>query len=128
MNTPNFRSLRNDRGNTARALDTFANIAASQTDAALVAGVAGKKIVVLGLVMVTGDTATTVTFNSKPSASAGSAISMTFANAANGGAVLPYQPAAGYCMTKPGEGLSCTTGAGSTTGIQLQYALIDATW
>lgn len=97
----------------------FANIAASQTDAALVAAVASKKIRVLALVMVTGGTATNVTFTSKP-AGAGAAKSPLFANAANGGVVLPFNPV-GWFETVVDEGLSVTTAAGSTTGIQVVY-------
>lgn len=97
----------------------LANVAASQTDSAVVAAVSLKKLRVVGLVLVTGATATTVTFTSKPGG-AGTAISMLFANAANGGAVLPFNPV-GWFETAAGEGLSATTGAGSTTGIQVVY-------
>lgn len=96
-----------------------ANIAAAQTDAAVVAAVAGKKIRVLGVVFVTGATATNLTFNSKP-AGAGTAVSPLFANGANGGATLPFADS-GWFETVAGEGLSATTGAGSTTGIQVVY-------
>lgn len=96
-----------------------ANVAAGQTDASVVAAVALKKIRVVGLVMVTGASATDVTFNTKPGG-AGTAISMLFANAENGGAVLPFNPV-GWFETSTGEGLSATTGAGATTGIQVVY-------
>ena len=52
------------------------------------------------------------------------AITCLFANAANGGAVLPFNPH-GWALTKTGEGLTLTTGAGSTTGVQVQYAYVD---
>lgn len=93
----------------------FANIAASQTASSLVAAIAGKRIRVLGLVLLAGATATTAIFNS-----AGTAISMTFANGANGGAVLPFS-LGGWFQTNPGEALTVTTGAGSATGIQICY-------
>lgn len=99
----------------------FANVAASQTDAAVVAAVAGKKIRVVAVAFVCGATATNATFNSKPSG-AGSAISMLFANAQNGGAVLPPNEY-GWFETSAGEGLSLTTGTGSTTGVQVTYVL-----
>lgn len=102
---------------------TFANVAASQTDSALVAAVSGKRIRVVSLVALSGGTATNVTFNSKPSG-AGSAISCLYANAANGGFVLPEASEFGWFETNPGEGLSVTTGAGSTTGFQIVYVLI----
>ena len=98
----------------------LANVAASQTDSSLVSATASQVIRVLALVMVAGATATNITFNTKP-AGAGTAISCLFANAANGGAVLPYNPA-GWFTTASGEGLTCTTGAGATTGIQVVYA------
>lgn len=103
----------------ANAQYLLANVAAGGTDTPLVAAVAGKRIRVLAAIMVCGSTATTFTFNSKPGG-AGSAISPTFPNGSNGGAVLPFCPA-GWFQTNVGEGLSATTGAGSTTAVQLVY-------
>lgn len=100
----------------------FANVAAGSTDSVLKAATTGKSVVVLALAFVCGATATTATFNSKP-AGAGTAISPLFANAANGGAVLPFNPA-GWFFTNAGEGLSVTTGAGSATGILVTYVLL----
>ena len=100
----------------------FANIASATTDGAIVNAVAGKKIRVLALILQAGGTATTVTFNSKP-AGAGTAISMTFQNGSNGGAVLPYN-AKGWFQTNAGEGLTGTTGTGSTVGVQVVYLLV----
>jgi hypothetical protein len=97
----------------------FVNIAASATDGAIVAAVAAHKISVLAVAAVAGATATNLTFNTKP-AGAGTAISCLFANGANGGEVLPFN-AAGWFESASGEGLSGTTGAGSTTGIVVQY-------
>jgi hypothetical protein len=97
----------------------FVNVAASQTDAQVVAAVAGKKIRVLALVMVCGGTATTITFNTKP-VGAGTAISPLFANGANGGAVIPFNPV-GWFETSADQGLSATTGDGSATGVQVVY-------
>ena len=93
----------------------FANVAASQTDSQLLAGVAGKKIRVTALAFVCGATATNATFNSKGSG-AGVAISPLFANAANGGAILPRNPD-GWFETVAGEALTLTTGTGSTLGV-----------
>lgn len=103
-------------------LDAFANVTASSTDSSIIAAVSGKSIVVVQLAMVSGATATNVTFNSKPSG-AGSAISPLFANGANGGAVLNYNQQ-GWFKTSPGEGLTVTTGSGSTTGILVGYITI----
>ena len=97
----------------------FANIAASTTDGALVASVSGKCIVVDSCFLVAGATATNVTFNSKGSG-AGTAITTLIANGANGGAVLNYNEQ-GWFNTNAGEGLTVTTGSGSTVGIQLTY-------
>jgi hypothetical protein len=99
---------------------TKANIAAGQTDAALVAAVAGTPIKVIGLALHAGAVATTVTFNTKPSG-AGTAISCVFALAANQSVVLPIDRE-GWFETAVGEGLSVTTGAGATTGIQVVYS------
>lgn len=96
------------------------NIAASQTDAVGVAAVTGKKIRVLGLVLHGGDTAgSAVTLNTKPSG-AGTAISPVFELGINQSVVLP-QSDNGWFETTAGQGLSITTGAGSTTGIQIIY-------
>jgi hypothetical protein len=102
---------------------TFANVAASQTDSSLVAAVPGSAIKVLGLVAKCGGTATNITFNTKPSG-AGTAISCLFANGINGETVLPEtENGDGWFETAVGEGLTCTTGAGSSTGVQIIYAI-----
>ena len=104
---------------TTAASYALANVTAGQTDASVVAAVAGEKIRVLACAFVTGATATNATFNTKP-AGAGTAITPAFQNAANGGAILPFNPV-GWFETNVGEGLSLTTGAGSTTGVQVVY-------
>ena len=99
----------------------IANIAASQTDSNIVTAVTSKKIRVVAVVSQAGATATVLTFNSKPAgAGAGAAISPTFQNGINGGEVLPYNPK-GWFETVAGQGLTATTGTGSTTGILVQY-------
>lgn len=103
-------------------LKTFANIAQSLPDQSLVTLTSGKIIRVLSVVMVAGATPTNITFNSKGSG-AGTPISPLFANGANGGAVLPFDPF-GHFDTNVGEALTVTTGAGSTTGILIKYILI----
>ena len=97
----------------------FANVAASQTDALLVTAVAGKKIRVLQALFMAAATATNLTFNTKPGG-AGTAISPLFACGANGGASVPFSPI-GWFDTNTGEGLTVTTGAGSTTGVLVRY-------
>lgn len=101
----------------------FANVAASQTDSALVSAVAGSSIKVLGLVAKCGGTATNITFNTKPTG-AGTAISPLFANGINGDTTLPEtENGDGWFETNVGEGLTCTTGAGSATGVLVIYAI-----
>lgn len=98
----------------------LANVAASQTDSSVVAAVTGKRIRVIAVCAVQGATASAgITFNTKP-AGAGSAISALFAAGANNGFALGFNPA-GWFQTNAGEGLSVTTGAGATVGIQVVY-------
>jgi hypothetical protein len=97
----------------------FANTSAGTTDGALVSAVSGRRIRVVQVAAVAGGTATTLTFNTKPSG-AGTAISPAFANGANGGEVLPFS-SVGWFTTNLSEGLTVTTGAGSTTGILVGY-------
>lgn len=97
----------------------FANVAQSQTDSNIVSAVTDKRIMVLSIRVMAGGTATNVTFNSK-SGGAGTAISELFACGANGGIATPYSPV-GVFQTNSGEGLTVTTGAGSTVGIGVTY-------
>ncbi len=108
--------------NSGKTLRAFEAIAAASTDGAVIAAVTDKKIRVHAVALQCGGTATTAVFNSKPSG-AGTAISMQFQNGANGGAVLP-ESSTGWFETNSGEGLSLTTGAGSTTGVQIIYSLV----
>lgn len=66
-------------------------------------------------------TATTVTLNTKP-AGAGVAIFGPINLAANTTVVLPPD-AGGYFKTNAGEGLTATTGVGSTVTVELTYAV-----
>lgn len=97
----------------------FANVNASTTDGVIVSAVAGKSIKVVAAFLVTGGTATNVTFNSKGSG-AGTAITSLIADGANGGAVLSYN-FDGWFNTNPGEALTVTTGSGSATGVNVSY-------
>lgn len=94
----------------------FLNQAASGTNQTVVAAVTSKKLRVLALAVTCGATATNVTFNS----SSAGAKTCLFANGANGGFILPFSPV-GWFETVAGEALAVTTGAGSTTGIQVVY-------
>ena len=92
------------------------NLAASATGTTCIAAVASKKIRVLALFCVAGGTATNLTFLSDTTVK-----TPLIANGANGGVVLPYNPK-GWFETTSGEALKVTSGAGSTTGIHVQYA------
>lgn len=94
------------------------NVAASATDTSLVAAVAGHVIRVISVYALAGGTATNLTFNS-----ASTAISALLANDANGGEVLPRN-VDGWFQTVAGEALTVTTGAGATTGLQVNYILV----
>lgn len=115
------------RGNPTRKVLTmnpyaFANVPASSTDAYLVNAQPDHIIRVLAVFVLAGSTATSITFNSKPSGSAGVPISITIACAANGGMVLP-ENGNGWFATAKGEHLTVTTGSGSTVGVQLVYEI-----
>lgn len=98
----------------------FANIATATTDGNIVTAVTGKKIRVLAVAALTGATATAITFNSKGSG-AGTAISPLFANGANGGEILNFNPL-GWFETNSGEALTATTAAaGAATGVLVVY-------
>lgn len=100
--------------------NAWENVAASSTDESLVAAVTGEKIRVLAVLINHGDTtASSVTLNSK-GAGAGTAISPLLKGPANGGFVVPYSKQ-GWWETNSGEGLTCSTGSGSTTGVTVVY-------
>lgn len=98
--------------------NAYSDVAASATDGALVTGVAGKRIRVHALGISCGGTASTVVLNTKPGG-AGTAIGPIFNNSIS----LPYVEA-GWLATGIGEGLTVTTGAGSTTGVLVVYSLV----
>ena len=102
----------------------FADVSASSTDDALVAAKTGLKIRVFAAFVVGGDTATDVTFNSKPSGS-GVAITSVLAVGDASGFVLPHNPA-GWFETVAGEGLTVTTGTGSAQGVNVVYEHLPA--
>lgn len=96
-----------------------ANVAASSTDSALITAVGGKKLRIITFRLHAGATATVATFNSKPGG-AGTAITEAFALGANGGRSEQINEF-GHFETVSGEGLSLTTGAGSTVGVGGSY-------
>lgn len=108
------------RAGNDRAVIKFAkaSVAASQTDSSVVAAVSGKKIRVLGVIL-SGASATSVTFNSKP-AGAGSAIAPAMIYTGNSVQSLAAT-SIGYFETAAGEGLTVTTGAGGTSAIGVVY-------
>ncbi len=120
-----FRIIKDAKGNSCQVQDDFADVEQSSTDEVLVPAMEGKRILLLGAHFVAGATATTAVFGSKPADDPGNPISMTYQNAANGGAVLPQVSDDGYFATQRGEALTLTTGAGSTTGVQFTFAYIE---
>lgn len=97
----------------------FANIAAGQAGAQVVAAVAGKKIRVLQFRLHCGGTDTDVNFGSGL-AGAAVAISETFACKARGGRA-DGECRWGHFETASGAALSVTTGVGATMGIGVVY-------
>lgn len=97
----------------------FANIAASTTDGALVAAVAGRKIKVLSFFVGGQGTATTFVFNSK-GAGAGTAITGTATVPATNITTFAATTT-GWFQTNTGEGLTVTTGVGATIGVNVAY-------
>lgn len=107
---------------TARSV--FANVSASTTDQVLVvADNTFRSIKVVSVAFVAGATATNATFNTYPTGGPGVAISCLFANGANGGAVLNRNED-GWFWTVGGQGLSITTGSGSTLGVLVNYIYV----
>lgn len=94
---------------------TFANVSAGQTAYLIIEAIPDKAIRVVALVMVTGATATSSTFNSSSTP-----ITSVIANGANGGAVLPYN-FDGWFQTSPGQSLTVTTTSGTSTGYTINY-------
>jgi hypothetical protein len=107
---------------TTSASYATGNVAAGTTDSSLVAAVPGRKIRVLAVAFICGTTATNATFNSKGSG-AGTAISPIFQNGASSGAILGHNPV-GWFQTNAGEGLTLTTGGGSTTGVIVVHVVV----
>ena len=106
-------------GNYAAPTVIFVNAAAGG-DTDIIPLVSNKRIRVVGLFMVAGATATTVTFKS---GTGPTTISCAIANGANGGLVLPVSGQYWF-QTGVGEKLFVTVGAGSTVGIQILYITV----
>lgn len=119
MSYPMTGQIIDENQNQVTIKRTFATVAASQTDANVITAVASRKLRILSVVFVCDSNATNIVFNSK-SGGAGTAISPTFYNGANGGATLP-ENYGGWMQTNSGEGLSATTGAGGNTGVLVTY-------
>lgn len=121
------------KGNVSGSLQTPAGVAitpvrknqvvaASGTDTAIIAAVTGKSIRVFAADLDCAGTATVFTFNSKPSG-AGTAIAGPYNQAISESKGLEFNPH-GWFQTAVGEGLSCTTGAGSNTTVLITYGLV----
>jgi hypothetical protein len=104
--------------------NAYDSVAAGQTDSVLIAAIPNRRIRVLTYMINQGDTTpSAVTFNSKPAGS-GTAIWPAIKYPANGGAQPPMNER-GWFSTNRGEGLTVTTGAGSTTGIAVVYDTVS---
>lgn len=101
-------------------LNAYADVGASATDTSLVAAQTGKKIRVHAIGLSCGATPSTVVFNTKP-AGAGTACGPIFNNSIS----LPFNPA-GWFETTLSQGLSTSTGAGSTSGVLVVYSLVHS--
>lgn len=102
-----------------------ASVAQSQTDAVIWPAEAGYRILVVSAYALT-PTATALTVNSKPSGSAGVAVTPAF-TAAGGTPTIDWAPNEnGWCSTLPGEALTVTTGAGGTTAVVMTLSLEPA--
>jgi hypothetical protein len=102
-----------------------AHLAATTEDAlvTLIAGEAGKRIKVRGLIAVS-DVVSTVQFLSKPAVGESTAISGAFPMAANGGFVLPIAPdGQTWFETAEGAGLELTQGADATLALNICYVI-----
>ena len=107
---------------------SFANVAASQTDANIISRVDGRILRVVGGWAVNAGTAMNITFNSKGTGS-GTAITSIIPCGINGGLLMPSvqpntvgEPPYGYFESNKGEGITVTTGAGaSIIGVTLRY-------
>jgi hypothetical protein len=71
---------------------------------------------------VCGSTATSLVLNSKPGG-AGAAITATFTLGVNGVLQLSVDDGFGFAVCAAGQGLSATTGTGSTVAVQVQYVI-----
>lgn len=111
-------------GNALQVRKAKLNATAGTADQQLVPALADHVIRVLSLKMVAGGTATDVTFQSKLDAVAAVDVSPLFANAANGGAVLPHDDHGHFEDTASGAALVVLTGAGSSVGIMLSYVYL----
>jgi hypothetical protein len=107
------------KGATAIPKFAFASIAAATTDGALVTAVAGKKIRVIDFKIGSTGAATSFIFNTKP-AGAGSAVSANLIAPASSFVASSFN-ILGHFESNTGEGLTLSTGAGTTIAVQITY-------
>jgi hypothetical protein len=89
------------------------------------AAITGFRVLVLGVVVVQGTAAGTITFNSK-GGGGGTAITAAFSPGASTTMSLPYNPA-GWFQTNSGEALTVTTGTTTTAAaIHVVYQYVVA--
>jgi len=102
-------------GTAVQVKRAFVN-ATTNTTTELIPAVTDATLRVLTLVMVHGTTAGTVTLKS-----ASTAISPIFSNAANGGAVLPFNQHGWFQTQAMNEALNVTVSSSSDCGVIVQY-------
>jgi hypothetical protein len=113
-------------GTAVQVRRAFVNVAASQTDEEVIPANPNASIRIISLAMVTGGTATNVTFKSKETGQSAVDITPLFANSANGGVVLPLN-VHGWAQTPDvARAVTVTTGAGSATGITINFIEIPS--
>ena len=110
-----------------KAKYSFSNVSPGATDSSIITAKPNVVFRVIGGFVVCGATATSITFNSKPTGS-GTAITSAVSCGSYGGLIFPApsqsnigEVPSGYFETTKGEGLTATTGAGGTVGVTLTY-------
>lgn len=104
--------------NTSGVLFATASVPQSTTAQSIIAGVASKQILVIGLILSCGGTSTVITFNTSSGDAISSAITLPVNTPVN------FNQSFGLFTTVAGEGLTATTGAGATIGVTVAYKLI----
>ena len=102
-------------GNTLTVKRTHVSVSASTTEGTLIAAVAGKKIRIISMFALCGETTTNVTLLSNTTALTGTLVLPV-------AGTLPWQyNPAGWLDTTAGQALKVTTGTGATVEFVIDY-------